>query len=409
MSYQVTWFNYLHRTNKASLLESEYFKTIVSTSEYNILIAKDDIQFKKLFTVFSNPLILYDYQKSLPLNDRNMYEIIPGNKYQKIHFDIDVKKEDLNNFNEVEFFDSIIEGIIKYIKVDLDLSKDIMIFTSHSSYKKSYHIVIDNYCLRNNIETKQFVRLILNDFPRLMSYVDNVIYTINRQFRLLGSSKIDTHRIKVLLPEWKYKNQTIVYKNKSDDESVFINSLVSNTNNCKLLDLFEEINETKISKSEVKIDYDILTEIKKMFIKTFNCEIFFDIESYKDGLIIARRLKPSFCNICERVHQHENPYFVVNKNGDVLYSCRRNDDLVKIGIIKIDDNDDDDNSNDKNDAESEDTTVIVDKDEDINDEKLINNLIKQQIILNKIETKKREKLSKDFYIEKKRILKKLLN
>lgn len=403
MSYQVTWFNYLHKNNKISLLDSEYFKTVTSTSEFNILIAKDDRQCKKLFTVFSNPLILYDYQKSLILNQRNMYEIIPGNKYQKIHFDIDVKKEDLTNFDETEFFDSIIEGIIKYIKIDIDLSKDIMIFTSHSDYKKSYHIVIDNYCLRNNIETKQFVRLILNDFPRLVPYVDNVIYTLNRQFRLLGNSKIDTNRPKILLSEWKYKDQIITYKNKSDEESVFVNSLVSNTNNCKLIDLFEEINETKISKHEVKIDYDILHEIKKMFIKTFNCEIFFDIESYKDGLIVARRLKPSFCNICERVHQHENPYFVVNKNGDVLYSCRRNDDLVKIGVIKMDDKDDDD-------YELEDNIIIdKNKDEDISDEKIINNLIKQQIILNKIETKKREKLSKDFYIEKKRILKKLLN
>lgn len=357
MSYEVMWFNYLNRSNKLSLMLSDYYDKVVSTADENhiIHVARDDEKLKKIFTVFSNEVLLYEYQCSLPVEKRNMYEIIPGLKPQKIHFDVDIGEVYIKNFDEDNFINELIENIIKFIKVDLDLTKDIMIFTSHGKAKKSYHIIVNNYCLRNMHETKQFMNAIISNANGLAQYIDTSIYTTNRQFRLVGSSKLnDISRMKKFSKVWKYKGNEIV-SDYQDDVTIFINSLVSNTNNCMPLDLFEKAPDRKIITNSYELSHangEALNDvIKKMFVKKFNCGIFFKLDDQMQsgsGLLLAKRISKSFCALCDRVHENENPYFVITNRGEVKYSCRRNDGLlVSLGMLNISDsvnNDQDDST-----------------------------------------------------------------
>lgn len=336
---EIMWFNSLKNPAKKNLFSSEYYQTVQKTGDELILIARDDPKMKKLFTAFNDYSLLYKYQSSLDLSDRNLYEMIPGDQKQKIHFDIDVT--DMIGFVEEEFIDMLIDGIKKYIKVELDLSQDILIFTSHGKYKLSYHVIVNNYYLNDVNETRQFVKAILADYCKLNLFVDNKIYTMNRQFRLYGSCKIgDTSRIKKLMPEWKYKGQIIKCKYQ-DDEEIFINSLVSNTADCKDLDLFE-ITDSKtftVEEDDTGLEDEVLIQIKKLFVKCFGTGIFFKFGTYKDGILTTKREKESFCKICNRRHQHENPFFTINKKtGQVRYCCRRSNALVDIGNIKIGNN-----------------------------------------------------------------------
>lgn len=398
LNYKVSWFNYFNKNNKPNLVTSDYYNDVCSKSDYNILVAKDDPKAKKMFSVFPNPLFLYEYQLSLKPSDRNMYEIIPGNKPQKVHFDIDIHKEDESFFNEQELFDDIIDGLKKYTKLDLKLEKDIMIFTSHGKDKKSYHIILDNYFLRNYHETKQLIKLILCDFSKLNRFVDTKIYTSNRQFRLFGSCKLETSRFKVLLSEWKYKNKKVTY-HCNDEVKIFLNSLVTNVNDSIFLDIFEETQKV-IPKQEdtnnwIKDGYDVLSDITEMYTKTFGPDVPFSFGCYDSGLITTRRIKPSFCDICNRIHEHENPYFLVKSNGDVCYSCRRTDSHVKIGNIKL-----------EADLESLETISAIDNTNVVSDDPIdsLNELIRNQMIIDQHDKIKKKEKTKDFYRDRSRLL-----
>jgi len=61
----------------------------------------------------------------------------------------------------------------------------------------------------------------------------------------------------------------------------------------------------------------------------------FIVRDVKGSIISLKRLKPSFCKICERVHEHENPYLLVI-DDNVYFYCRRNTDKnLPLGKINI--------------------------------------------------------------------------
>jgi hypothetical protein len=48
-----------------------------------------------------------------------------------------------------------------------------------------------------------------------------------------------------------------------------------------------------------------------------------DVRERQGGLIILNRLRPSFCKVCEKVHEHENPFLIIHEAGEVYMDCRR--------------------------------------------------------------------------------------
>jgi hypothetical protein len=52
-------------------------------------------------------------------------------------------------------------------------------------------------------------------------------------------------------------------------------------------------------------------------------DIPFKIRHRKGNVIVLDRIKPSYCNICKRIHEHENGYVIVIDDEQIWYSCRR--------------------------------------------------------------------------------------
>lgn len=330
INYNVEWFYFLSKDRLNSLVNSEYYK--LNHSNLSINIAKDTESLKKMFTIFPTPLLLFEFQESVELNRRNFYELIPGDTHQKIHFDIDIGRDLFDSFNEENFFDELLNTLQKLIKVELDLQKNVLIFTSHNETKKSYHIIIDNYCLRDCNETRKLINLIFEISPGLSSFIDKSIYTKNRQLRLFGSSKINSTRVKIFQPNWRFKSIEVDYY-LNDQKEIFLNSLISDTSNCVELNLFsinQGIQPKKNTLIETSNNYTE-NDIMKLITARFPGEIFFEITNIIDNLIITKRIKSSFCEFCNHVHDHENPYLVITQNNILLYSCRRNDIIVVIG------------------------------------------------------------------------------
>jgi hypothetical protein len=114
-------------------------------------------------------------------------------------------------------------------------------------------------------------------------------------------------------------------------------SLITQTSSCILLSCQTE--ETPIVKkfgnSEIRdFEFNPLTteEINKAIELCSQKMDFFPFTYLKviedngiSSLILLKRHKPSMCNICNRIHEHENPYLVIHGEEKHLYfDCRRN-------------------------------------------------------------------------------------
>jgi hypothetical protein len=282
-----------------------------------------------------------EYQEEIESINRNFYEIIPGNDKQKPYFDIDVDLTLYKNFNEEELIDKLIDSIIEVIgtKVKFDISKDILMFTSHGEKKRSFHIILDNYYFRNCSETKEFCKKVTLICDQ-SKYIDQLVYTKNRQFRLLGSTKLnDVTRTKRYCTSWKYHGSEIVSPIMTFDE-LFYHSLIGMTDYCKLLDLFVEVDphaQSVQNSVDLKLNNQDINKIFECYKIRFNClnkQLPFKFSEMKDGLILTKRIMPSYCIFCRRWHENENPYFTISSKGMIKYFCRRGNNGFEIGKIE---------------------------------------------------------------------------
>lgn len=248
--------------------------------------------------------------------DRCYYEVILGDRPQKPYFDIDISaKED--NISEDESLD-LIKQIKDSILVDSRIREtDILVFTSHGSGKLSYHIVINNWCLpdvnTNKIYCHRILDRISDGYP-LKKYIDHLVYKSIQQFRTYGSTKRGKDRWKIEYPPAKSSS-------RFDYVSRLYSSLVTNTNSCRIL-------EYKPIEKKIWDDTGELTDAEISIIckLDFISDDTFLVQEPKGRLIPLKRLKPSFCIVCQRIHENENPYLTLSPDSTKIYfHCRRID------------------------------------------------------------------------------------
>jgi hypothetical protein len=257
----------------------------------------------KIFTSFNNYIEFYYYQQKF--SERNFYEVIRGS--QKLHFDIDCKDED----------EKLLDNIISQLSLAINkLLKDplILVYKSmnknNTQTKKSAHIIVDRYFHNDHHEAKTFYHMVLDNIDEsLRVYVDPCVYSSVQQFRLLGSSKINSDRVKIL-----------VNRQDGDDLDNFRMSLVTYTKRCSHIPLSVKTRKVKKSTaiSNKDIDVDRVYQIVKSHVKNFN----FDIHNVYNGIINLKNKGKYLCSICNRVHEHENPYIMLS-NNKIYYVCRR--------------------------------------------------------------------------------------
>jgi hypothetical protein len=158
------------------------------------------------------------------------YELIRGDQPQKLRFDIDIsssscpKGEDLGKFSTL-VVDIICSSIVKcfnnlYPDKVKDLSLDnILIMTSHSDVKKSFHLVIPDYYVDNNKEAGFFYNEVLKECKQSNfnissdlwdKLLDGSVYKDNQLFRILYCTKKGANRHKVVCPEWTRSDGKII-------------------------------------------------------------------------------------------------------------------------------------------------------------------------------------------------------
>jgi len=313
----------------------------------------------KLFTSFNNFIEFSKFSRLVPKTQQSFYEIILGEFPQKPHFDIDLDPNTHPDVNFDNVKDQLISGIIKVFqekKLSLDPSKDLLLFTSHGKRsidprtgkktKKSMHLVINNYCHLNNVEAKAFYQEVIKKMTKHQEFIDTAVYSSTQQFRIVGSQKIGSFRPKIFLEEWTYGgSQKIkyVYPETPEDEDhkriiQLEISLVTKVSSCSVLPSFYNGDDNAVSNK----NYDALTLSKTHVLEAFSLlkkvvktrPFPFKPLGVKGGIIMIKRLRPSFCSVCRRTHQHENPFMVVI-DQNVYFHCRRArpNNYLQVGTI----------------------------------------------------------------------------
>lgn len=345
----IIWFKKLKKSDlypDCPFLFDIYFPN-PSSAELAISLEKmnKNKEIKRIYTFFDTYVDFSAEFLTFYPRSRNFHEVITHNKRLKLYFDIEVEEENLYTFEERTFLEDLVGNLIilfETFDITLDISRDLFFSTSHKEGKKSYHLIIDNYCFYSLNEIRYMVdklKLMLM-FP---SYYDFGVYSDNHCLRTCHSTKFGEDRIFKPMLSWQFKDKIINYQYRSlNKDSIVLDfqaSLITNTGHCKFINFICE------SKKVEFVNIDINNEVDQI------------IYSYIDGLdfakfcrregnkILLTRIKESLCEICSSSHENQNPYiFFRREEGGrlkVYYNCRRNSKslLIHEEKVKIDQND----------------------------------------------------------------------
>ncbi len=329
----------------------------------------------KMFAAFGTYLEFVNYIRDVPRDLWNFFEVILGSRPQKFYFDIDLKEDYIPIGQHLESFterlltiliNRIVETFRNVLQVDFQLEKNLLIFSSHGSGKKSFHLIIDGYCVTNHRENSDLMVEILKNVPREYidvqtgpkkgkKIIDIGMYSSKQQFRLYGSQKPDNNgpgRPKIFVSEFEHEGKW--YRHQFDcppmserDRTMFEFTLIFQKSCVTFVDHCQVVTVNKSSDLDESDDVGIwhrprlwsergafdesdryltplaMSQALEIVQSKVNLEVW-SIGETQNGMIALRRKRPAHCPICEREHENENAFASVNgKWGQVRFHCWR--------------------------------------------------------------------------------------
>lgn len=298
---------------------------------------------RRYFALFPSHVEFFSYYRGIDPELKCYHEVIHGDKPQKPRFDIDINADEVPNAvaTGVKVKEALISAVIAAMKVcniTLNLSKDLVITSSHGPEKASFHIIINNYAHANSEDAMAFYQLTMSLIPdadkELVRYIDRGIYAPNHPLRMLGSKKEKTDRYKVIERTFTYNSQTYTYQYPPDTDASLQDmedSLVTVTGNCAILpSLKGERREDPNAGVDLEPHLQRVFEMLKLWEGGEYLPYKFD--KVRANKIYLTRVESSYCKLCQRQHERENPcvYF---RDGAVMFTCRRTSRPVQIGVL----------------------------------------------------------------------------
>lgn len=349
--YKQKWFYSLKDKEKTKGLFHHYPRSTLSNSG-KLLIQLKVKEDEYLHTLFDSFIEFNKYQLNIKVENRGYFETILGESYQKMYFDVDINLEEEPNADGELIKDDLIKNILisfNQFNLDLKVETDILVCTSHSSKKRSYHVIIDNYSFPNNDHTKAMYYIIVDKMKtEYKKYIDH-LYKSLQQFRILGSQKKGTGRIKVFNDRWTLGPITIDHAypdgtEKGDQVYQLSRTLVTNCKYCIEVPVVR-LNEyaLKLNAYTIKCKNKNNTNVKvtqELAVKAFNALVRFSkmsvyddrfpyrLKGAENNVILLKRERPSECQVCSReheevVHENEHPFMYIDKKGNLYFDCRR--------------------------------------------------------------------------------------
>ena len=319
---------------------------------------------------------------------------------QKPYFDIDIipnLQED--PMDHAELLERLLTEVKRVIGADLDLVDDVSIYSSHATDggKFSYHVVLTGYYVKGNQEALNFAKVIRDgmlaatDGPTsaaarfITDSIDMVVYKKLQQFRILGCTKLARNRFKKVVTEYTAAGRQRIREKSSDPKVEFLRSLLSFVDSSAkhlqesiytrpvdprdivpglrpdlppmTFDQAEALLRERFSNYYYGRDNYAWDNEFSLWLKeggdivshlidaghlplelALNC-LKYEQKTSDRGALIALRAPPArgyLCIICDRVHEHENPYLTLHESKyseaatelcprvvTIMYHCRR--------------------------------------------------------------------------------------
>jgi hypothetical protein len=328
----LNWYNHLVEPKDGSGKPFLFkYETVV---DGNVLICQETNH--HIFARFQDIIDLINYISKVKYSHNCFFEVIRGTQPHKWYADIDIMLEGksteeakciLPEWETVEVVKHVKLALLKILPAIKE--EDILIASSNGIKKHSYHVVIDKWCTRNKEESKAIFKMVVDELPdRYKSALDPVVYKSIQQFRLYGSHKYQSDRVKVFredLSSWKPGVKVV---NEEHLERLrFLAFLVGNYKSCNSLPCFVEENPYRSLEDDgFTLEKEDVKETMRIFRATYPNSGVFTYLSYNGRFISLKRNSPSYCKVCQRSHEHENPYiFIVGEARHIYFDCRRAD------------------------------------------------------------------------------------
>ena len=312
------WYNYFNKKGEDNLVENE------TVLEENLMICQQ-LRYRR-YTLFKNFNQFAKYFFGQLDEEKCFYEMMREQDGRKPYFDIDIDDISFDSDSMLEEIkNTIIDMIGKKIKI--------LIFDSSTETKLSFHIIVDDVYLQSYKELLTFYDKVEEKLSEEnKKYMDRCVYKSVQQFRITGSHKFMKNNIKKLREDLTYRF-SIPKRIKTEIGKfnyLLAASLVTNVSSCRVLCGFQHVvKEENINFSGSANEGDI-EDVMKMFYEKYSYGDFsFQECKEKNGnlLIVLRRLNPTYCEICKRVHESENPFITVTGDfRNVVFYCRRTDE-----------------------------------------------------------------------------------
>ena len=325
------WYHYFNRENENSLLSRE-------TISPDDLIVCQQLQTRR-YTKFDSFASFSRFFHTLPEDEKCFYEMLLPEKPRKPYFDIDMGRSEITDHSEKDF----LRMVKKAISDMLAKEAKILIFSSHTPSKFSYHIIVDSFILQSQKELVVFFERVLERIEdRYKQFFDKSVYKSVQQFRIVGSHKFGKPNEKTFLRELSknFKYPPTCREKIAKFNYLLSCSLISNNGYCTLLGGFappEEDRPVVFGSAEESDVEDVL----RLFYSKYSMGDFQYHEcKEKNGnlLVVLKRLNATYCEECDRVHENENPFLVVfGQFRNVSFYCRRRDGVggVSLGSLGI--------------------------------------------------------------------------
>lgn len=284
---------FIYLNNESNRLES-LFNYLTPNQDYYIFRKEGDF---KGYYFFNSLYSFYEWYRKIPIQKHLFHEIVCKG-YQKFRMDID---------EYTPYIDIILELISNLFLKWFHIKPTIEIFDNETTY----HLVISNIVFSNNYFCLQICEEI--EYHLLLNYnlqinIDRGIYSNNHSFRIEGSTKLGETRYK------KNRNYKIV------DFDSFSKGIIKYYKNCYFIDRHELFQNSKpANKLCLHDNLNIDNLYDPSIFKIRN-------SSLRLSIILLNRIKPSFCSICNRVHEKENAFIT---KFDKKFHCFRNIDNYK--------------------------------------------------------------------------------
>lgn len=322
------WFRKLHRddNNTTSVLSSfttaELIKRFVVFDSQNVL-----------YYVFKNVDQFIDFYLKLDPKYRTFHEVIWGTQPQKIKFDIDIKVDETSpaKIQPRDLLAHLLDAIYATFFQQYCKEPTFVITTSSAhGIKYSYHVIIANYLVCNNVEVQYFTRNVMIALgeiigPADVQYIDTTVNKSVQNFRILGSHKtqsdtrvklpyinVDGHILENTTITKDMLMSTLIQGRNPANDSLYMLRSISNTPNTKQY--------ANVSAGSATLNYtDNLIQVVGRYEPSAAHEFYRIVTSDANGadgfpssiMLCYKRTKPSYCDICLRVHDSDNTFYVI--------------------------------------------------------------------------------------------------